>query len=103
MDKTTLVNLVQSADVGEALKIEILALINADNPYNQETIKKVQAKLDAIASNIMDEVTDLQIQAAADKLNSEMEKIHQDTKALNMQINTKADALDLQQARSQLS
>lgn len=103
MDKSTLIETIQSAKISDVLKKELIELVNAEAAYGPETIKKVQARLNGAAEEVIEDVANLQILAAKDEFDKQMAEVDQDIKQLNSEISKKADQVDIAETRSKLS
>lgn len=102
MDKDKLIQTIQSAKVSEVLKKELLDLVENEESFGPETVKKVQAKLDQRADETIDKIADLRTESAVAKFNQDMDGLEKGIGDFQEEVNKKADDIDKKAVRKEL-
>jgi len=101
--KNELIKVIQEAKVEDGFKAELMNLVEADESFGQDTIKKVQEKIAEHAYDAIDEITDLEMEDALADFNREIDQLDKDINQFEADINQKADEIDVNTLRDKIA
>jgi len=100
--KSKLIKAIQGAKVEDDFKTELINLVEADENFGPDTIKKVQEKITEHAYDAIDEMTNLEIEDALADFNREIDQLDKDISQFEDDINQKADEIDTNALRNEI-
>lgn len=101
--KNELIKIIQDANVADDFKAELISLVEADENFGPDTIKKVREKITEHAYDAIDEITDLEMEDALVDFNREIDQLDKDINQFETDINQKADEIDANALRDKIT
>jgi len=102
MDKNKITQLIQEAKITPELKQELLQMVEQEETLSEETIQKVQKRLASAADAVAQNIADIMVESATDKMNQDMDGLEKDVNDFQAELNKKADAIDLETTRKEM-
>lgn len=99
MDKQTLLQELQSSSVSDALKKELMAMVEAESDVTPELMAKIHEKIENHIDQAAEQIMLLGVEDATAKFNAEMDGIEEDGTKLVADVYTQADEIDLAAAK----
>lgn len=101
--KSKLIKVIQDAKVEDGFKTELISLVEVDENFGADTIKKVQEKITEHAYDAIDEMTNLEMEDALADFNREIDQLDKDINQFETDINQKADEIDANALRDKIT
>ncbi|PIU01559.1 hypothetical protein COT68_02590 [bacterium (Candidatus Torokbacteria) CG09_land_8_20_14_0_10_42_11] len=102
MDKNKITQLIQEAKITPELKQELLQMVEQEEILSDETAQKVQERLASAADAVAQNIADIMVESETDKMNQDMDGLEKDVNDFQMELNQKADAIDLETTRKEM-
>jgi len=102
MDKNTLLQKIQGAQISEELKNRLKEVINQVPEVNQDLIKKVVEALDADSEEALETIAKLDLQAAGQEADKQIAGLQKEASDFVKDINKQADDLEKDSLRQQI-
>ncbi len=102
MDKQTLLDKINKAEITPELKTELVAMVNLAKVVDKSLIDSIVAEIDAEAENLIEEIANSELQVETQKYSQKMDDVKKDVDEFTSELNKKADQIDLEDARAKL-
>lgn len=102
MDKQTLLDKINKAEITPELKTELVEMVNSAQAVDKNLIDTIVAEIDAEAENLIEEIANSELQVETQKYSQKMDDVKKDVDEFTSELNKKADEIDLEDARAQL-
>ena len=103
MDKQALIQKIQQAQVSDEFKQKLTTMVEQAPVLDQTLTQSLQKEIDSYAQGIIEEVANAELEVTSQKYSQELQALEDQVSDFSKQLNQKADEIDLQSTRSQLS